>query len=149
MDKKTILVFGLALIILSVSFFLLAGGKSSSFPRVCLKDGFCFQVEVVQTPTDRARGLMFRESLGREQGMLFIFSEEREHSFWMKNTLIPLDIIWINSAKEVVFIAEGAQPCLDENCETIVPNAKARYVLEVNAGAAAERGIRIGDRVDF
>jgi uncharacterized membrane protein (UPF0127 family) len=149
MNKKTILMFGLTLIILSVPFFFLAHREASKSVPVCLKEGFCFRAEVVQDPAERARGLMFRENLEEGRGMLFIFSKEMAHAFWMKNTLIPLDIIWINSAKEVVFIAEKAQPCLDENCETINPNVKARYVLEINAGAAAERDIRVGDRLNF
>ena len=147
MNKKLILIFGSVFIMISAALLLTRG--DSSVNRVCLKDGFCFRTEVVQTPGERAKGLMFRESLGQDRGMLFIFPEENAHAFWMKNTLIPLDIIWINSAKEVVFMAEGVQPCLDDNCETITPDSGTRYVLEVNAGAAAERGIKIGDRLDF
>ena len=56
-------------------------------------------------------GLMFRENMDSDRGMLFIFEKEGEYPFWMKNTLIPLDIIWINKDKEVVFISENAQPC--------------------------------------
>ncbi len=130
-------------------FVLLLGGNDSGSGKVCLKKGFCFLVEVAQTPSERAKGLMFRENMERDRGMLFIFPLESRYAFWMKNTLIPLDIIWINSAKEVVSIAEDVRPCVEEECETFTPEAAASYVLEVNAGMAAEKDIKVGDRLDF
>ena len=67
---------------------------------------------------------MFRESLNENSGMLFIFPKEDFHNFWMKNTLIPLDIIWINSAKEIVFIENNAQPCLKIFVKVLLPMKK-------------------------
>ncbi len=91
---------------------------------------------------------MFREKLDLDKGMLFIFEEEGEYSFWMKNTLIPLDIIWINKAKEVVFISGNTQPCQEEySCSSINPGKNAKYVLEINAGIAEKIGLKVGDKI--
>lgn len=79
---------------------------------------------------------MFRKDLEENQGMLFVFEEENIYPFWMKNTLIPLDILWINSQKEIVFIYKNAQPCFYEPCPLINPRVKARYVLEIRGGSS-------------
>ena len=91
---------------------------------------------------------MFRESLEDNRGMLFIYDFDGEYNFWMKNTLIPLDIIWINSEKEVVYIEYSAQPC-QEICESINPGKDAKYILEINGGKANEIGLEIGDKINF
>ena len=91
---------------------------------------------------------MFRESMNLDKGMLFIFDEEKEHPFWMKNTLIPLDIIWINQDREIVFIEKNAQPC-PEKCKIIIPSKKAKYVLEINGGLADKIGIELGKKLNF
>jgi len=115
---------------------------------VCF-DGRCISAEVVQTPEDRRQGLQFRESLGRDKGMLFIFSQSRPHSFWMKDTLIPLDIIWMDHNRRIVFIASDVPPCKTEQCPVYAPGRNAAYVLEVNAGVAAELELKIGDQARF
>ena len=106
-------------------------------------------VEIVDTFDKRARGLMFRESLDENSGMLFIFDQEDYLSFWMKNTLIPLDIIWINSDNEVVYIEHNAQPCLDseENCEIYHSDKEAISILEINGGLAKELNISIVNKI--
>src|SRR3989344_2502586 len=76
---------------------------NSEKPQVCFEEK-CFNVELAKTDVEKAQGLMFREHLDRNSGMLFIYDEEGSYSFWMKNTLIPLDIIWINSQNKVVDI---------------------------------------------
>jgi len=80
--------------------------------------------------------------------MLFSFAEDKIHSFWMKNTLIPLDMIWINSRNEIVYIYENAQPCKEDPCTSITPPVEARFVLEINGGLAEELGINIGDNIN-
>ncbi|MEE9322978.1 MAG: DUF192 domain-containing protein [Candidatus Aenigmarchaeota archaeon] len=112
---------------------------------VCFEDK-CFMVEIADTPEERAEGLMFRESLEPDKGMLFVFGQESEYGFWMKNTIIPLDIIWINSDGEVVFISKETRPC-DESCPFIRPDRKAKYVLELNAGVSDEIVLGIGDKI--
>lgn len=114
--------------------------------RVCFRDN-CFYVELATTPDEQSRGLMFREHLDPDRGMLFIFPKEDTYSFWMKNTLIPLDIIWISEEEKVVFISRNTQPCVELSCPMINPGEKAKYVLEVNAGVSDGIGLLIGDKV--
>ena len=103
-----------------------------------------FDVELATTPEQRARGLMFRERLGPGAGMLFVFEESREASFWMKNTLIALDILFIDAAGTIVRIAERATP---RSTTPIPSGAPVVGVLEIAGGRAAELGIAVGDRV--
>ena len=109
----------------------------------------CFSVQLARTNAEREKGLMSVKQLGRDKGMLFIFDKEGIYPFWMKNTLIPLDIIWIDDSpageNKVVFIAENVQPCKTLICPSIVPSVKAKYVLEINAGISKEIDIKVGD----
>lgn len=114
---------------------------------VTLRDGKTIAIEVVADPETRAQGLMFRSSLSADRGMLFIFPESDAHSFWMKNTLIPLDIIWIDEARTVVHVERDVPPCKADPCASYPPGKAAKYVLELAAGQAAARGVREGDRV--
>ena len=92
-----------------------------------------FEVEIANTNESRQKGLMFRESLEKNKGMLFVFDYEEKHSFWMKNTLLPLDIIWISKDKKIVDI-QAMQPCTEDPCKSYQPIANSKYVLEVGAG---------------
>ena len=116
--------------------------------QVCIETA-CFSVEVVSAPEERARGLMFRESLAPDAGMLFVFEQEGVYPFWMKNTLIPLDIIWINAGREIVSISEETPPCEADPCPWYNPGAAARYVLEISGGEAGARGLAVGDKAAF
>lgn len=115
---------------------------------VCIRDN-CFEVEVAKTEAQRDRGLMNREELGRDKGMFFVFDKEGIYPFWMKNTLIPLDIIWADSNGKIVFISQNVQPCKSLICSSVYPNVKAKYVLEVNAGICESLDIKVGDQVNF
>lgn len=105
-----------------------------------------FQAELAVKPAERSRGLMFRTELAPEHGMLFVFPVEAQQSFWMKNTLIPLDIIFIKADRTILGIVANAQP------ETLtsrrVPGA-SQYVLELLGGTAAAKGIEAGQKVLF
>lgn len=103
-----------------------------------------FTVEVAVTAPERSRGLMFREDMAADHGMLFIFETEGDRYFWMKNTPLPLDIIYIDAAGKIVSIAADTTPFSEQ---TIPSGAPAKYVLELNAGTSAERGIGVGDTV--
>ena len=118
-------------------------------PRVTFPDGFVVHAEVVADDELRARGLMFRDHLRPGTGMLFVFPEDGDYPFWMKNTLIPLDMIWIDANRKIAAIAHEAQPCKIENCPNYAPNAIARYVLEVAGGVAKEHGLKVGDVLRF
>ena len=119
-----------------------------SEPRVCFDEN-CFSVEIADDDGERTFGLMNRDSLDADKGMLFIFDNEGNYPFWMKNTLIPLDMVWLNSNKEVVFIKENALPCEQDPCSIITHEGQAKYVVELNAGTAADKGISVGQAVRF
>ena len=103
-----------------------------------------FAVEMASTPAEQAKGLMFRRELPEGQGMLFDFHHEQPTSFWMKNTYIPLDMIFIRGDGRILRIAENTVPL----SEALVPSGgPVRAVLEVNAGMARKLGIAPGDRV--
>ena len=103
-----------------------------------------FAVEIASTPEEQAKGLMFRRELPEGQGMLFDFHREQPTSFWMKNTYIPLDIIFIRGDGRILRIAENTVPL----SEALVPSGgPVRAVLEVVAGTARKLGIAPGDRV--
>jgi hypothetical protein len=114
--------------------------------KVCIRDN-CFEVEIAENFLEQSRGLMFRKSLADNTGMLFVFDKDAIYSFWMKNTKIPLDIIWINSDNEIVYIFEFAEPCRTFFCPKINPNKNAKYVLEINAGLSEKFNFKIGDQI--
>jgi len=122
--------------------------KNPERSYVCINSR-CFAVELATTQSERQYGLMNRKYLDLDKGMLFIFENEDAHHFWMKNTLIPLDIIWINSSQNVVYIHKNAQPCSSYYCPSINPGKNARYVLEINGGLSDKYNISIGDKANI
>ncbi len=104
------------------------------------------KVEVVTQPADQAQGLMYRRSLAKDSGMLFVFRQEEPQGFWMKNTLIPLDMIFISRNLVIVDITT-MQPCRTYPCPSYTSRQPAQYVLEVNAGYCRSHSIAIGDKV--
>lgn len=102
--------------------------------------------EQAETPEQRAYGLMFRESLGEDEGMVFLFFERHEGGFYMKNTLIPLSIAFFDGEGEIVDILE-MEPCEADPCEIYTPDAPYEGALEVNQGAFEEWGVQEGDRI--
>ena len=107
------------------------------------KGEYPFTVEVVDTPEKRAEGLMFRQSLAPDAGMLFDFKETREVSFWMRNTFIPLDMVFIAADGKVESIHVNARP---HDPTSIPSGAPVQYVLEIPGGRSAEIGLRPGGR---
>jgi len=103
------------------------------------------RVEVAKTPEERARGLMWRKHLGRDEGMLFIFENEDYHGFWMKDTLIPLSIAFIDKEGRIVKIAEMKPLTLESH----TPPKPVLYSLEMNKGWFSTQGIKVGDIVRF
>lgn len=126
--------------------FLLAGvGPFTSQPQVKIGD-ILFQVEVVKTPREWEKGLMFREKLGDREGMLFYGTDEIKRTFWMKNTPLSLDIIFISKALRIVHIASETTPLSEK---TIPSEKPAQYILEIKGGRAHALGIKPGDAVTF
>jgi uncharacterized membrane protein (UPF0127 family) len=112
-----------------------------------------FVVELAATPAQRAQGLSGHPPLAAGSGMLFVFEAERRHSFWMKEMLFPLDILWIDSQCVLADITENApkpEPGQTLNdLPTFAPSAPVKYVLEVNGGTARQTGLRRGDQATF
>jgi hypothetical protein len=108
-----------------------------------------FRVEMARTPQERARGLMFRRELPMDRGMLFV-QPTGPAVFWMKNTYIPLDLLYFDAEGRLSQIVANAPPCETPSCP-MYPSAAptVRYILEINAGEAARRGIRPGDRLEL
>ncbi|MFC1755499.1 DUF192 domain-containing protein [Thermoproteota archaeon] len=104
-------------------------------------------VEYVKTPEKRSAGLMHREHLDPDSGMLFVYPDEQERTFWMKNTLISLDIIFLSGQGKIVEIKQDFEPCRTEVCERYTTQEKVMYVLEVNAGFVEDKNIKAGDEV--
>ena len=100
------------------------------------------ELEIADDDYQRETGLMYRESMEQDQGMLFIFEEEEERGFYMKNTNIPLDLIFLDSQNKIVSIFKDARP---KSLETIPSEVPAQYVLEVNAGLADQWNLSVGD----
>lgn len=117
-------------------------------PRVQLPSGVLYKVELAQTPEEQARGLMFRESLPEKTGMLFLFPDKGPHRFWMKNTMIPLDMIWMDEKGTVLFVSANTPPCVADPCPTYGPtDASASSVLEIAGGLAAKEKVTVGSAI--
>lgn len=108
-----------------------------------------FNVEVVTTKTQRNIGLMKRPSLSQNNGMIFVFDQEELQRVWMKNMIIPLDVIFLSTKGKIVTILKGLQPCIKDPCHIFESKEKAKYMLEVNADIVQKTGIKIGQRVLF
>ena len=117
---------------------------AASGPRVEMPSGAVYRVELALTPEDQALGLMYRESLPPQAGMLFVFDAPGEHHFWMKNTMIPLDMIGMDDAGKVIFVSADTPPCKADPCATYGPDAPARQVLEIAGGMAAKEKVTAG-----
>src|SRR3989344_9084142 len=139
--KKSIIL--LLLLILIFILLVLIVSTKKEISQVCFSEK-CFNVELAQTEEEQAKGLMFREHLAQDRGMLFIFKNSGRHSFWMKNTLIPLDVIWINSDLKIVDI-KTLEPCAESLCESYTPAENSLYVLEINKDLAQLNNFSLGD----
>lgn len=118
-------------------------------PRAEMPSGAVYRLELALTPEQQALGLMYRESLPDRAGMLFVFDAAEPHHFWMKNTMIPLDMIWMDESGKVLFISANTPPCKADPCATYGPDGPARQVLEIAGGLAAKENITVGSRLKF
>jgi len=126
-----------------------AGPPPPQLPNVVLSDGFEITLELAMTPEELAQGLMFRPKLPDNRGMLLIFNEERLPSIWMMNTLVALDLVYLDSTGTVVDVITGAQPCPGEPCPRYTPKQPTKAVLEIPAGTASRHEIAEGATLDF
>jgi uncharacterized membrane protein (UPF0127 family) len=144
MRMKSRLPAGLALCLASI---LPASCASGSWVEL---GGQRYQVEIADTDAERARGLMFRDELAAGHGMLFIHDEQAPQAYWMKNTRIPLDILYFDNDHRLVSQQRNVPPCsAGDACPPYPSDAPARYVLELNAGDAARLGLQDGAQLRF
>jgi uncharacterized membrane protein (UPF0127 family) len=131
---------------------LLAAAAVAASPAVVpltLPSGKVLKVEVMVSDQDRAMGLMFRRSLPRDRGMLFVFESSDFHGIWMKNCRFPIDIVWLDEERRVVSVTESVPPCKAEPCPVYEPLRRASFVVELNAGQARREKVMVGETVSF
>ena len=118
---------------------------------ITLPGGAIIHAELANTPQKRAEGLMYRTHLAPDRGMLFTFSQAEAWVFWMKNTKISLDLIWINEKKQIIHIEQNVPICTrtDDSCPQYRPNEGALYVLELAGGRAESLKLQRGSKLQF
>ncbi|HLF55117.1 MAG TPA: DUF192 domain-containing protein [Candidatus Nanoarchaeia archaeon] len=119
---------------------------SCTSPKIIFDNGAEFSVEYARTPEEHMQGLMFRSSMPENHGMLFIFTDKEPLTFWMKNTFIPLDMVFLDENMAVVEVKSNIPPCSMEPCPTYT-SMPAQYVFEINAGLAEKNNIVVGSRI--
>lgn len=141
-----ILIAGILLIILASAIAFMV---TTFQPRTAVSVGSAtFSMRVADSQDELTLGLSGTPSMGKNEGLLMVFDRDAQWGIWMKDMDIALDIIWLNSQKEVVYIVTNAGPELSTT-KTFQPEDPARYVLEVNAGQVAANGIKVGDVAEF
>ena len=135
-------------IMIAVFALSLLSGCGHVGPSVVLRD-MRFTVEVADDPGEQQLGLMYRDNMPDEHGMLFIFEHEIPRSFWMKNTRIALDILYFDSAQNLVSMHQNVQPCRTPQCPSYKSIKPARYVLELNGGIASKLDVSPGDHLEI
>jgi hypothetical protein len=136
--RNIIVIILLAMVLVSCS-----TGKKACF------EGKCITLEVRDTQAGRALGLMGREKLDDDEGMLFVFEKPGIYSFWMKNMKISIDMIWIDSSGVIVHIEEDVPPCVTDSCDIYSPGAEAVQVIETSASFVTRYDVVVGDKVEF
>jgi uncharacterized membrane protein (UPF0127 family) len=139
-------VFGVVILLLGLS----ASGCGEASDHWVELNGKRFVVEIADDGQERARGLMFREEMAADHGMLFIHEEQMPLAYWMKNTKLPLDILYFDDARKLVSQQRDVPPCsLGDRCPPYPSDAPARYVLELNAGQASTMDLKNGAQLTF
>lgn len=118
-------------------------------PLCTFPDGTVIRLELAITEEEREMGLMFRDSLAEDAGMLFIFDSVARWPFWMKNTFIPLDLVWLDDTGVITDVRANVQPCRRDPCPSYTPQAPGRAVLELKAGVATAHGLAPGQKLTF
>lgn len=128
-----------------------SSGEKETLIPIKTPKGIFIYAELADTPVKRGRGLMFRDHLAADRGMLFTFGDLQTWSFWMKNTKIPLDIVWMDDKKKIVHIERNVPVCTktDDTCPQYRSNDGAMFVLELAGGRADALDLQRGKRLDF
>ena len=136
-------------LLLLATLCLPACASGSGTPWVEVK-GKRYLVEVADDDAERSRGLMFRDSLAADHGMLFVHERDEPQAYWMKNTKIALDILYFDAARKLVSVQKRVPPCSGgDRCPPYPSEGSVRYVLELNAGEADAMGLAKGDAITF
>ena len=120
--------------------------------EVTLPGGQTVLAETMRQQIDQMRGMMFRDSLAKDRGMLFVHADEANYPYWMYQVRIPLDIVWMDRGRHIVEISANTPPCPSKaahECPTFGGHEKAHYVLEMSAGASSSYGLKVGDQLTF
>ena len=125
---------------------LITNDSLQKIPRICNKNNNCILLELARTTEELSLGLMFREKLDENAGMLFDYGSPKYVNIWMFNTLIPLDIIFINNGI-ILKIIEGAQPCKAKPCKLYNSEYPVNKVLEINSGKSKKMNLKIGQKL--
>lgn len=123
--------------------------SSRKYVKVFLPNQFSLTAELAVTDEERQVGLMFREKINWDQGMLFVFKREGIYSFWMKNVRFPIDILWLDREKSIVHLDTHVPICPIEPCPTYSPSSPALFVLELKAGSAEKHQLKLYDKIEF
>ena len=120
--------------------------------EVTFPNGKSVLAETMLRDVDQMRGMMFRDALAKNRGMLFVHTTDENHPYWMYQVRIPLDIIWMDHSRRIVEISANAPPCSTapaHDCPSFGGHEKSRYVLELAGGGAALYGLKMGDQLSF
>ncbi|MFA6146421.1 MAG: DUF192 domain-containing protein [Patescibacteria group bacterium] len=145
--KDFLWLIGVIILLIIIIIILIKLSSQPKLAKVCFKNN-CFQTIIARTPVEMAKGLM-NQHVDKNGGMLFVFKTPVSDKFWMKNTLEPLDIIWLNKNKQVIFISKNTPICENDPCPNYGTEQKSLYVLEIKGGTADQIGLNIGDKLEF
>lgn len=147
MSKRNVVVI---VFVFFLSISPVSASQAPLYRTITFPGGVQLKAEVADTPKTRSIGLMFREHLPKDRGMLFIFQAAARHRFWMKNCKFPIDIIWLNEHREIIYISENTPPCKSDPCPSYGPTKdKALYVLEVASGLTRKEKLKKGMIIRF
>lgn len=149
--KIILLVFGIIVIgsFLFLGQYFFTDTRKQGAEVIFLGRDLALHSELALTANQHRQGLMNRNKLDPGDAMLFVFSDDQLLSFWMKNTLMPLDLVFVSSGLKIVDIKKDFEPCRTSPCQTYQPTMPARYVVEMNAGLAEKKGLELGDKIEI
>ena len=130
----------------ALSLSLVACARTPATPNVELKNQ-TFSIEIADNDVAREHGLMDRTQMDTDHGMLFVFDDDTPRAFWMKNTRIPLDMLFFDADRHLVSVQHNVPPCTVDPCPAYSSGAPARYVLELNGGQASKLGLNTGEEL--